>query len=91
MLSVIIKLIECFFTAALKVSPPIGHMRLTVADASWEQANTISKPLILKPFRVAPTVSSSNGGPNHKVISIKTIRVIIPGKKKAINSAEIRD
>lgn len=69
--------------AALDVSPRVGHVHVTVDNASWHWADASGEPLILNGFLPGPhTVLIELADPTHKIIDRKTINFVVPNVKK---------
>ena len=49
-----LRIVPVFGAAALGVSPRIGHIHVTVDDASWHWADASGEPLILNGFPAGP-------------------------------------
>lgn len=68
-----------FGSAALDVSPRIGHIHVTVDDAPWHWADASGEPLIIQGLPAGPhTVLIELADPTHKVIDRKSVALVIP-------------
>lgn len=69
---------------ALAVSPRVGHVHITVDDATWHWADASGEPLILNGFPPGPhSILIELADPTHKIIDRKTVSFIIPDIKKS--------
>lgn len=74
-----LRFLPVFGPAALAVSPPVGHVHVTVDDAPWHWAATSGEPLIIQGLPVGPhKVLVQLADPTHMVIDSKTVNVTIP-------------
>lgn len=65
--------------AALKVSPRIGHIHVTVDDATWHWADASNEPIILvgmKPGMHKVLIQMAD--PTHKVLQSDTLNFEVP-------------
>jgi hypothetical protein len=72
-------IVPVFGSAALAVSPRIGHIHLTVDDAPWHWADASGNAVILQglaPGRHKILIELANA--NHKVVDQGTVEVTIP-------------
>ena len=77
-----LRIVPVFGPAALGVSPRIGHIHVTVDDATWHWADASGEPLILNGFTPGPHhIMIEMVDPDHKVIESKTISFEIPVHK----------
>ncbi len=78
-----IHFVPVYGSAALAVSPRVGHVHITVDNASWHWADASGEPLILNGFVSGKhTVLIELADPTHKIIDRKEISFIIPDLKK---------
>src|SRR5215813_13776498 len=71
-----------FGPAALAVSPRVGHIHVTVDDATWHWADASGEPVIimgLAPGRHKILIELVNA--NHRPIDQGTVQVTVPAAK----------
>jgi len=74
-----IRIVPVFGKGALSVSPRIGHLHITVDDASWHFVDASGETLILVGLTSGPhKVLIELADPTHRVISGETVRFTIP-------------
>lgn len=75
-------IVPVFGPAALAVSPRIGHIHVTVDDATWHWADASGEPVIingLAPGRHKILIQLANA--NHQPIDQATVQVTVPTAK----------
>jgi len=75
-------IVPVFGPAALAVSPRIGHIHVTVDDATWHWADASGEPVIingLAPGRHKILIQLVNA--NHQPIDQATVQVTVPTAK----------
>ena len=79
-----LRIVPVYGPAALDVSPRIGHIHVTVDDATWHWADASGEPLILNGFTPGPhRIMIDMVDPTHKVIESKSITFEVPAHKDA--------
>jgi hypothetical protein len=74
-----LRVVPVFGTGALNVSPRIGHIHITVDDASWHFVDASGQTIILVGLPPGPhKVLVELANPSHKVITSQTVRFTIP-------------
>lgn len=74
-----LRIVAVFGVPALKVSPRIGHIHVTVDDSTWHWADASGEPLIMNGFKPGPhKVLIELVDANHKTISRETVSFVIP-------------
>ncbi len=79
-----LRIVAVFGTAALDVSPRIGHIHVTVDDAPWHWADASGEPLILNGFPPGPhKILIELANANHQILDKGVVTFVIP---KAISA-----
>jgi len=74
-----LRIIPVFGSAALDVSPRVGHIHVTVDDASWHWADASGEPVIMNGFSAGPhKVLIELVDANHKTLDKKTVNFVVP-------------
>ncbi len=74
-----LRIVPVFGSAALDVSPRVGHLHVTVDDAPWHWAEASDLPLIIAGLSAGPhKVLVELANANHEVIEGKTVTFVIP-------------
>jgi hypothetical protein len=74
-----LRIVPVFGKGALSVSPRIGHLHITVDDASWHFVDASGETLILVGLTPGPhKVLIELADPTHRVIESETVRFAIP-------------
>ncbi|HEY3471375.1 MAG TPA: DUF6130 family protein [Amycolatopsis sp.] len=74
-----LRIVPVYGTGALDVSPRVGHIHVTVDDASWHWADGSGEPLIIQALPPGPhKVWIGLADPTHKVLDSKTVSFVIP-------------
>lgn len=74
-----LRIVPVFGKGALAVSPRIGHLHITVDDASWHFVDASGETLILVGLTPGPhKVLIELADPTHRVIASETVRFTIP-------------
>lgn len=77
-------LVPVFGSNALAVSPRVGHLHVTVDDASWVWADASGNPIILMGLRPGPhKVLIELADANHRILDRSLITFIVPEKNTA--------
>jgi uncharacterized protein DUF6130 len=77
-----LRVVPVFGEGALKVSPRIGHIHITVDDASWHFIDASGETIILVGLKPGPhKVLIELADPTHKVITSKTVEFTVPDLK----------
>jgi Family of unknown function (DUF6130) len=78
-----LRVVPVFGTGALDVSPRIGHIHITVDDASWHFVDASGQTIILVGLKPGPhKVLIELADPTHKVITSQTVKFTVPDLKK---------
>ena len=73
------RIMPVFGEGALKVSPRVGHIHITVDDAPWHFVDASGETIILVGLLPGPhRVLIELADPRHKVITSKTLEFIVP-------------
>ena len=71
-------------TAALSVSPRIGHIHVTIDSAPWHWADASDEPLIIQNLPPGPhTVLIELADPTHRIIDRQLVSFEIPERPPA--------
>jgi Family of unknown function (DUF6130) len=74
-----LRVVPVFGKGALGVSPRIGHIHMTVDDASWHFVDASGETIILVGLVPGPhKVLIELADPAHKVITSKTVNFMVP-------------
>ena len=74
-----LRVMPVFGAGALDVSPRVGHLHITVDDASWHFVDTSGETVILVGLKPGPhQLLFELAGPTHQVITSKTVRFTVP-------------
>lgn len=77
-----LRVVPVFGKGALDVSPRIGHIHVTVDDASWHFVDASGETLILVGLKPGPhKVLIELADPTHKVITSETVKFTVPDSK----------
>jgi len=77
-------LVPVFGPNALAVSPRVGHLHVTVDDASWVWADASGNPIILMGLLPGPhKVLIELADANHRILDKSLLRFVVPEKKMA--------
>jgi hypothetical protein len=77
-----LRVVPVFGEGALRVSPRIGHLHITVDDASWHFVDASGETVILVGLTPGPhQVLFELADPTHKVITSQTVKFTIPTPK----------
>src|SRR5687768_11765301 len=69
-----LRIMQVFGPAALTVSPRIGHLHITLEDASWHWLDASNEPVILNGLRPGPhRLLIELADPNHQIITYKAV------------------
>jgi hypothetical protein len=78
-----LRVVPVFGKGALDVSPRIGHIHITVDDASWHFVDASGETIILVGLNPGPhKVLIELADPTHKVITSQTVKFTVPDLKK---------
>ena len=76
-----------FGPGALAVSPRVGHIHVTVDDASWHWADASGNPLILRGLLPGPhKVLIELVDANHQTVDKGTVTFVVPNKAADVPS-----
>jgi hypothetical protein len=74
-----LRIVPVFGRGALGVSPRIGHIHITVDDASWHFVDASGETIVLVGLVPGPhKVLIELADPAHKVITSETLRFVVP-------------
>jgi hypothetical protein len=74
-----LRIVPVYGPAGLSVVPRIGHLHVTIDDATWHWADASDEPVILVGLTPGPhRVRIDLADPTHHVIDSKTIDVVVP-------------
>jgi hypothetical protein len=77
-----LRVVPVFGAGALDVSPRIGHIHITVDDASWHFVDASGETIILVGLKPGPhKVLIELADPTHKVITSETVKFTVPERK----------
>jgi hypothetical protein len=77
-------LVPVFGLNALAVSPRVGHLHVTVDDASWVWADASGNPIILMGLRPGPhKVLIELADANHRILDKGLVTFVVPERKAA--------
>jgi hypothetical protein len=77
-----LRVMTVFGVGALDVSPRIGHIHITVDDASWHFIDASGETIILVGLKPGPhKVLIDLAGPTHIVITSETVKFTLPDLK----------
>jgi hypothetical protein len=78
-----LRVLPVFGKGALDVSPRIGHIHITVDDATWHFVDASGETIILVGLEPGPhKVLIELADPTHKVITSKTVTFTLPDPKR---------
>ena len=73
-----LRIIPVYGFGALDVSPRIGHIHVTVDDATWHWADASNEPLIVQGMTAGPhKILIELADPTHKIIDRKLVSFIV--------------
>jgi hypothetical protein len=79
-----LRVMPVFGKGALEVSPRIGHIHVTVDDASWHFVDASGETIILVGLEPGPhQVLIELADPTHRVITSETVKFTVPDPKTA--------
>jgi hypothetical protein len=71
--------VPVFGPAAAAVSPRIGHLHVTLDDASWHRGHTSNDPAIVAVLAPGPhKILFELADPNHKVLAQEVVKFEVP-------------
>lgn len=74
-----LRIVPVFGPAALAISPRIGHLHITVDDASWHWVDASGEPLVITALLPGPhKVLVELADPTHRVIDSTTVSFEVP-------------
>ncbi|MBC7765880.1 MAG: hypothetical protein H7Y41_05285 [Hyphomonadaceae bacterium] len=77
-----LRILPVYGPAALKVSPRVGHLHITVDDGPWRWIDASDQPIIINKLTPGPHhILIEMVDPTHQVIVGKTIKFIVPVQK----------
>ena len=86
-----LRVLPVFGKGALDVSPRIGHVHITVDDASWHFVDASGETVILVGLSPGPhRVRFELADPTHKVITSQMVAFTVPVVKGAVGAAANR-
>jgi Family of unknown function (DUF6130) len=79
-----LRILPVYGAAALNVSPRLGHVHVTVDDATWHWVDASGEPLIIQGLAPGPhRVLIELADPTHHVIDRQVVSFIIPPRTNA--------
>jgi hypothetical protein len=79
-----LRILPVYGSAALKVSPRVGHLHITVDDGPWRWVDASNQPIIINKLPPGPHhILIEMADPTHQVIDGKRIEFTIPVPKEA--------
>ncbi|MEO8076400.1 MAG: DUF6130 family protein [Acidobacteriota bacterium] len=86
-----LRVLPVFGQGALGVSPRVGHVHITVDDASWHFVDTSGETVILVGLSPGPhRVLFGLADPTHKVITSQTVTFTVPATRNPAKPAGSR-
>lgn len=77
-----LRILPVYGPEALKLSPRVGHLHITVDDGPWRWIDASNEPLIINKLPPGPhRILIEMVDPTHQVIEGKTINFIVPVQK----------
>jgi hypothetical protein len=74
-----LRIVPVFGAAAIKVSPRLGHIHVTVDDATWHWADASGEPVIMNGFKPgAHRILIELVDATHKTLDKETVTFVIP-------------
>ncbi|MEJ0037877.1 MAG: DUF6130 family protein [Gammaproteobacteria bacterium] len=74
-----LRIVPVFGKGALDVSPRIGHIHVTVDEATWHFVDASGETLILVGLAPGPhSVLIELADPTHRVITSETVKFVVP-------------
>lgn len=79
-----LRIAPVFGPAALHVTPRVGHLHITVDDATWHWVDASGEPLVVQGLEAGHhAVRIDLADPTHRVIDSQTVRFEIPPRRTA--------
>jgi hypothetical protein len=79
-----LRILPVYGPAALAVVPRVGHVHVTIDDATWHWVDASGEPLIVQGLTPGPhRVLIELADPTHRVIDRQTVHFIIPERLPA--------
>jgi Family of unknown function (DUF6130) len=76
-----LRIVPVYGSAALNVSPRIGHLHLTVDHSTWHWLDSSGEPITMNGFQPGPhSILIELADPTHKIIDSKLVTFNIPDK-----------
>ena len=73
-----LRIVPVYGSGALDVSPRIGHIHVTVDEATWHWADASNEPLIIQGMTAGPhKILIELADPTHKIIDRKLVNFIV--------------
>lgn len=74
-----LRIVPVYGSAALNVSPRVGHLHLTVDNLTWHWLDASGEPITMNGFLPGQhTILIELADPTHKIIDSKMVTFIIP-------------
>jgi hypothetical protein len=74
-----VQIVPVFGPAAAKVSPRIGHLHVTLDDATWHWAHTSNDPVIVAPLPPGPhKILLELADADHNVLAKEVVKFEVP-------------
>jgi hypothetical protein len=75
-----LRIVPVYGSAALNVSPRVGHLHLTVDHLTWHWLDASGEPITMNGFQPGPhSILIELADPTHKIIDSKLVTFNIPG------------
>jgi Family of unknown function (DUF6130) len=79
-----LRIAPVFGPAALHVTPRIGHLHITVDDATWHWVDASGEPLVVQGLEAGHhSFRLDLADPTHRVIDSQTVKFEIPRRRTA--------
>jgi hypothetical protein len=73
------RIMPVYGPAAVKVSPRVGHLHVTVDDVPWHWAHSSTEPVIVAPLPPGPhKILIELADANHKVLASEVVKFDVP-------------
>ncbi|MDR3435345.1 DUF6130 family protein [Telmatospirillum sp.] len=77
-----LKIVPIYGEAALKVTPRIGHLHVTVDEGPWHWLHASAEPIVIQGLPVGPhRILLELADANHKILDAQTVSFEIPAPR----------
>ena len=84
-----LRLLPVYGSGALRVSPRVGHIHVTVDDAPWHFIDASGETLVVVGLPPGPhSILIELADPTHTVIARETVRFTVPGGNTAAGGTD---